>query len=352
MKTTGENTAAGSVDSLDQSVERILGKATPRPVPSTEETKAVREQVHAEWRALTYKRKTNRRLISFAIAASILLVIFAGFNVVRMSGVSETQVASIGKRFGSIYMLGDNSELLERNNASAVMAGQTIITDEVSGIAVAWGDGGSLRIDENSRVEFLSRDTIYLRSGRVYFDSKPEMLSGSAIAAAQLIILTDHGEVMHVGTQYMAEADASSVTISVREGEVRLENGASVESVSAGQQLRVRDGALASIVNIRPYGDNWRWVEQTSPVAVLDGRSLHEFLAWVSYETGMALEYASADIEVGAKNNILRGTVDTDPSSALRVWMLGNDLEWEIVDGVIHIGNNVTGNGPISEIQN
>ena len=352
MNMPGDGASGRSEDALDRSVERILGKAAPRPVPSAEETQAVRDNVHAEWRALTNKRKTNRRWLSFSIAASILVVVFTGFNALRTSGVSETQVASIGKSFGSIYMLGDNSELLEQNNVTAVTAGQTIITDEGSGIGFAWAEGGSLRIDENTRVEFLSRDSIYLRTGRVYFDSQPEMLAGPTATTARLTIVTDHGEVMHVGTQYMTQADANSLTISVREGQIRVESQTSVETASAGQQLQFRGGAAASVMNIKPYGETWRWVEQTSPVAVLDGRSLHDFLGWVSHETGMTLEFANDDIESSAKNDLLKGIVDTDPTSALRIWMLGNDLQWRIEDGVIHIDDDVTGSGQNSEVQN
>ena len=355
MNTLGDgasNRRDESLDqSLDQSVERILGKATPRPVPSAEETRIVRENIRGEWLAVANKHKRHRRLVSFSIAASILVVIFAGFNTIRTSGMSETQVAVISKSFGSIYILGENSELLERTNVYAVMAGQTIITDEASGIGFAWGQGGSLRLDEHSRVEFISRDSIYLRSGRVYFDSRPQMLQGPT-TTAKLTITTDHGEVTHVGTQYMTQADAMSLTISVREGEVRIESQSAVETASAGQQLQVRGGAPASIANIKPYGDNWRWIEQTAPVAVLDGRSLHDFLGWVSHETGMTVQFASDDIEADTKKDLLRGTVDTDATSALRIWMLGNDLQWKIEDGVIFIDDEVTGNGQNSEIQN
>lgn len=345
------NTSGRSEESLDRSVERILGRTTRRPVPSAEETQAVRENVQAEWLTIAKKRNSNRRLLSFSIAATVLVVIFAGFNAVRTGGMSETQVASIGKRFGSIYMLGDNAELLQQNNVSSVTAGQTIITDEASGIGFAWGDGGSLRMDESSRVEFLSRESIYLRSGRIYFDSEPDLLPGPA-TRARLTIMTDHGEVMHVGTQYMTQADATALTISVREGEVRIESRSAVETALAGQQLQLRGGAAASVVNFKPYGGNWRWIEQTSPATVLDGRSLHDFLAWVSRETGMELRYASEDIEANSRNDLLRGTVDTDPTSALRIWMLGNDLQWSIEDGVIFIDGEVTGNGQNSEIQN
>lgn len=335
MNTLGEGLPANADDSVEQAVERILGRASPRPTPTAEETQVVRDNVHAEWRAVTNRRKTKRHLISWSIAASVLLVLFAGFNAVRMNGIAEIPVASVGKSFGSIYMLGENSELLERNNVNVVAAGQTIITDADSGIAVAWAEGGSLRIDADTRVEFLGRDSIFLRSGRVYFDSQPDSLNRTAATEARLTIMTDYGSVTHVGTQYMARADARTLTISVREGEVRLESLSSIESASGGQQMQLRDGTTVSVVNIKPYGDHWQWIEKTSPAAVVDGRSVHEFLAWVSHETGMKLQYSDESIQTRAMEELLKGTVDTDPTSALRIWMPTTDFEWEIDDGII-----------------
>ena len=352
MNTTGKGAPLSSEDAIDKSVERILGNAMPRPVPSEEEMQAVRNNVHAEWLALTSKRKTNSRLIAWSVAASIVIVVFAGLNMIRLAGMSETQVASIDKSFGSIYMLGENSELLESNNVTAVTAGQTIITDNDSGIGFAWAEGGSLRIDESTRVEFLSRDSIYLRSGRIFFDSKPVLPASTTNTVAKLTIITDHGEVTHVGTQYMASADGSTLTISVREGEVMVERPSSVASALGGQQLQVRGGTTIDVVNINPYGDYWKWIEPMAPAANVDGRSLHEFLDWVSHETGLKLRFASDDVESSAMNEFLVGTVDTDPTSALRIWMLGSDLNWSIDSGEILVDRDVRGFGQGSGNQN
>lgn len=352
MNTVGKDVPLNTDESVEQAVERILGKASPRPVPSIEETQAVRDEVRTEWLALTNKRRVKRRLISWSIAASILVVVFAGFNTVRLGGMAETPVASIAKSFGSIYMLGDNSELLESNNVSVVTAGQTIITDAASGIGFAWAEGGSLRIDADTRVEFLSRDSIYLRSGRVYFDSQPDRLTGVPDTAAKLTIMTDYGAVTHVGTQYMTTANADTLTISVREGEVRVENPSLLETASGGQQLQVRGGMATNVVNFKPYGDSWQWIEKMSPVADVEGRSLYDFLGWVSHETGLTLKFADDAVERFAKEDLLIGTVDTDPTSALTSWMLTNDLEWKIEDGMILIDGDVDSSSQPSKIRN
>lgn len=330
-----------SEHAVEQAVEQILGKAQPRPVPSAEETQAVREHVRAEWQALTSRQKSVRRMKSWAIAASVLLVVFAGFNAIRMAGVAEVPVASIDKRFGSIYMLGENSELLENNNVSTVTAGQTIITDAESGIAFGWGEGGSLRFDENTRVEFLARDSIYLRSGRVYFDSTPALAAAASVDVATLTIRTDFGDVTHIGTQYMTQADGDVLIISVRDGEVQLSGQVQTTSATRGKQLQLRGGTAVNIVDIKPYGESWEWVEQMSPTTVVDGRTVHEFLGWVSHETGMTLNFADDSIEASAMEELLKGTVDTDPTNALRIWMMASDFDWSIENGVIRVDKRV-----------
>lgn len=322
----------------DEAVEALLGQARPRLVPPEDEARAVRQAVHAEWRKVTGRQQSRKRLMSFAMAASVLVAVFVSLNMLRINGVDEVAVASIDKSFGSIYVLGENSEHLEGNHLNTVVGGQTLITDTSSGIGLAWGNGGSLRIDENTRVRFVSDETVYLESGRVYFDSAPVLADRSVTGSdVRLTIDTDHGEVMHVGTQYMARADATGLTVSVREGEVVIEGAGRSGKAAEGQQLAISGSGAHSLVNIRPHGSAWEWVEQTSPSATVDGRSVDEFLGWVSHETGLELEYESQDAEDYARQEALKGTVDLGPRQALRVWMSGVDLEWRIDDGVIYV---------------
>ena len=138
MNTLGDGASVSTDDTVEKSVERILGKATPRPVPSAEETQAVRENVHAEWRALTNKRRSNRRLLSWSIAASILVVVFAGFNAIRVGGITETQVASISKhhiyfRCGQNMFMQIAKELLKIFMLFTAIPGML-----TAGLRIAW----------------------------------------------------------------------------------------------------------------------------------------------------------------------------------------------------------------------
>jgi len=332
MNTPGENSAS----TIDESVEEILGNARPRPVPSMDDAAVVREQVHAEWQKLTKRRQTKKRLLSFAIAASVLVAAFATFSVLRINGVTETYVASIDRNVGSVYVLGENSELLASNNLTSIVAGQILITNEDSGVGLEWGTGGSLRIDENSRVEFVARDAIFLHSGRVYFDSNiATSVSGQQETAAKLTIDTEHGEVSHVGTQYMTAIDRNSLTVSVREGEVEIRSGAIISSANGGEQLHLQRGNRPNNTSIQTYGDYWQWTERVTPSPNLNGRSIDDFLSWVGHETGQIVRYETAEAERYAVGQSFVGTVNERPSDALRIWMMSVDLDWDADDGAI-----------------
>ncbi len=324
----------------DDAVEQLLGSATPRPVPPVAEASAVRAAVKSEWRIITGKRRTRRRFVSLGLAASVMLVAFLSLNLLRVNGVQELTVAAIGKSFGAIYVLGENAELMEGNNLTAVTAGQTLVTDDHSGIGLAWGRGGSLRIDANTRVAFVAGDEIYLRQGRVYFDSRPTMTTNGFGSSREphLKIRTDHGEVRHIGTQFMAAATADSVTVSVRDGEVLVIADGQRENAVPGEQLTLTEGRRPVRLNVHGWGEAWQWVEDISPGVVLDDRTVEEFLRWVSHETGLQLRFSDAAAEAQANVEMMRGTVDTSPRQALKLFMQTTDLGWRIDDGVIYVG--------------
>jgi len=232
-------------------------------------------------------------------------------------------VASIDKRYGSVYYLGEQAQLTELVDLATVTVGQTIMTGSESGIGMAWSDGGSLRIDEGTTVEFVGTDRIFLREGRVYFDSQATS-TGFSVETAQ-------GSVSHVGTQYMAAIDGRRLTVSVREGEISIDRNSGKESVFAGQQARIVGEAAAAVANISRSGPLWEWVEATAPTLDFSGKSTYEFLHWVARETGCDIVFADAEAERVARAGRLVGTIPgLDPRRELEVRMLGEDLDYAI----------------------
>lgn len=325
----------------DDALEQLLKHATPRPMPSPSDEATVRQAVRAEWQDVSGRHRSRRRVVSFAIAATVLISVFAVFNVFRTPVVEAVQVASIEKSFGSIYLLGESSELRETRDLANVLAGQTIVTGSETGIGLVWLNGGSMRMDENTRVEFVNDETVYLKSGRIYFDSSPPALVAGISAGdiAHLVVHTDLGQVAHIGTQFMTGVDAGTLTVSVREGRVAVEGEYHSHVASSGEQLTLSGRQRPTVLSISRSGDGWEWVSRTSPSANVDGKSLHEFLLWACRELGLEIQWQGQAEQV-ARDAILRGRIDTAPAEALRQRLATAALEWHVEEGVIYVGEN------------
>ncbi len=325
----------------DDVLEQLLKHALPRPVPSKDDEAAVRQAVHTEWRRVSGRRRSRHRSLSFAIAATVLVVVFSVFSFFRVPVVEVVQVASIEKSFGSIYLLGEKSELRETQDLSDVLSGQTIVTGNQAGMALAWGSGGSLRVDENTRVEFTQGDSVYLKFGRIYFDSAPSVLVVGITAGGidDFVVHTDHGAVAHIGTQFMAGVNDASLTVSVREGQVAVDGKYHRRVANSGEQLTLSGRQQPTILSISRSGESWDWVTHTAPNADVDGKTLHEYLLWACRELGLEIAWQGQAEQV-ARDAILHGTIDRDLAEAMKLHLATTALEYRIDGGVIYVSNS------------
>lgn len=329
----------------DAAVEALLEHAAPRQMPPSDDAIAVRNAVQAEWQAVTGRVRRRQRLTIFAVAATVLLGVAITFNALQPVYEPAMQVATISKSHGSIYLLGEQLEQTEITNLSAISRGQVILTGDDAGIGLAWGNGGSLRVGKNTHIEFTSAESVYLRSGQIYFDSQNEV--AATITDSGFIIETDHGTVEHLGTQYMTMTDANNLTVRVREGQVEVD-GAYIDAAvaSAGQQMTVSGGSRPSVTDFKVYGEAWDWVEQTAPVVDVDGHTVDEFLATISRETGLQISYESAVAEQLAHKGVLKGYVEMEPRDELAFRMSGEDLSYRIDGGTIYVSSIDSSNRP------
>ncbi len=313
----------------DKELESLLSQAGPRPVPPAEDVAAARELVRDEWQSVVGRRRRNR-LLGFAAAATLVVAAIVSFDMLQTPDAPAAQIATIERSFGSIYLLGDRSELREIDDLISVMQGQTVVTGSNSGVAFNFGNDLSLRSDARTRIEFVDPATVYLHDGRVYVDA-------AAAGRTNLRIESEYGVVEHIGTQYMMTVDKRELMVSVREGKVAIEGSYHDATVVPGKRVRLSGTRRPDFANVPLSGEHWQWVEALAPSADFDGRSVHEFLEWVSRETGLLLEFESPAAERLALAETLNGRIDTAPTDALRVWMMGIDLDWRIEGGVIYI---------------
>jgi hypothetical protein len=325
----------------DDVLEELLKHAAPRPTPSASDEAVVRDAVRAEWQVVSGRRQSRRRVLTYAIAATVLIGVFSVFNVFRAPVADVVQVAAIEKSFGPIYLLGEKSELRETQELANVLSGQTIVTGNQAGMALAWGKGGSMRMDESTRVEFIDDETVYLKYGRIYFDSEPSPLT-AGIAAGDtggFVIHTEHGKVAHVGTQFMTGVDAATLTVSVREGQVAVHGEYHRHIASSGERVTLSGRQRPSVLSISRSGESWGWVSLTSPAADVDGKTVHEFLLWACREMGLELQFEGRAEQI-AQGAILRGSIATAPAEALRQRLATAALEWRIDEGVIYVSDS------------
>jgi hypothetical protein len=334
------NTKGNHGADRDDAVEALLEQASLRPTPPGEDEEMIREAVLSEWQSVTGKRRTRKRVTRFAIAATVLLGVAVTFNTLQDSGIAPVQVATIAKSHGSIHVRGEESQMHELRDLTSIMSGQMIITDHDSGIGLAWGRGGSLRIAADTRIEFVAEEEVFLHSGRIYFDSTPSELIASISSGsgdARLRILTNHGTVTHLGTQYMTSVSDSELTVSVREGEVSVDGNYHDEKARAGQQLSIAGSARPSIANFPRHGPAWDWIQEVSPDVETDGRSVYAFLNWVGRETGLRVEYPDEATKQVAEEVVLNGTANLQPRAALDFWLETTDLNWYVDGGTIKV---------------
>jgi ferric-dicitrate binding protein FerR (iron transport regulator) len=323
----------------DEAFAELLSKAPPRPTPPATDEALIREAVYAEWRKVSAGHVRRRHITSFALAASVVLAVFATLSLLRdpVADISNQQMATIEKQFGEFSI---NSGIANAVQVAAIEGGDLVETGPESGLALSWHDGGSLRIDENTAVVFEAADQIYLQQGRVYFDSEAGPLSSQPAQsdAIEFSIRTDHGLLRHLGTQYMTRVGADELVISVREGVVSID-GKVTARASAGQQFAISASGSLSINDTNGV-DDWEWVEKSTPAVNLNGHFVAEALAWVSRESGRSLSYASEGAEMLARETQLRGDMELPPTRALDIFMMTVDLNVRIDGEVIVVSED------------
>lgn len=311
----------------DAAFAELLGKAPPRPAPPASDEALIREAVHAEWQQVAGGRVRRRNITTFALAASVLLAVFASMNSLRepVVDISDLQMATIEKQFGEFKV---NSQPVSSVQLAAIEGGDLLESGSESGLALGWHDGGSLRIDENTTVVFEAENQVYLQQGRIYFDSEanPSASQATITNVSDLQIRTEHGVMRHLGTQYMTSVDSDGLLVSVRDGVVSIV-GPVTARAPAGKQFAITGSGDLSIDDTDGVTD-WEWVEKSTPAINLDGRTVSQALEWVSRESGRSIQYVG-NAEFVASQSELRGLPDPmtlEPTHAMQVFMSLVDL--------------------------
>lgn len=318
----------------DEAFAELLSKAPPRATPPPDVEADIRQAIYGEWRRVAGHNVRRRNLMSFAMAATVLLGVFVTLNLLRtpLPDFESLQMAKIERQFGSVFITKHGTSSSE--TTIAVGGGDIVETGADSGSALAWHGGGSLRIDENTVVAFEAENQIYLERGRVYFDSVDSGSLEERSDAGEFLIRTDNGLIRHIGTQYMTAVTAEGTTISVREGSISVAGEQGNRRAGAGERLLVSKEGVFDSSEISGYGDEWQWIQDTTPAIALDGWAASQALSWVSRETGLSIRFASPSAEQLAGETEIKGLAIMDgdgnnhlqPIRAMEIFMPLTDL--------------------------
>jgi ferric-dicitrate binding protein FerR (iron transport regulator) len=310
----------------------MLEEAGRREEIPADDLAAIRSAAENVWRDSVRSARARRARV-LAIAASFAIVVLAGillFTRLETPGAAPAAVATCERVSGVVRVTGVGSD--SRMVAGAVLrVGEEI---EIGGgnASLRMGERTTLRLAAGTRVALESASKIELSAGSAYVDTDG---SGDSLEVA-----TAFGTARDVGTQFLVRVDAQAGTmeVAVREGEVVVRHGGRRQSVTRGEGLTVRSGGSSETRDVSPWSDEWGWVMEAAPRFEIEGRTLASYLDWVARETGLEIRYDESSVAVVARETRLHGsTGDLRPDEAVLLVLPGAGLEGQIVEGELRV---------------
>lgn len=290
----------------EEAVARLVRLAGRREAVPAATTARVRGAVQAEWERSVRGRRSGR--VGWILAAAATLAVAAWLTGQGLEWGPWAPLAPAG----TIENVAGDVRIIPPGGGSArsqgpgltLMPGTAIETRAEGRLALRLAGGHSVRLDHGSGLLLRSASSLRLDRGALYVDS------GSAGAAEGPIeLLTPLGTLRDVGTQFEVRLEGDGLLLRVREGAVRLERGAIVETTHAGSGLTLDASGTLRRQPVALYGPEWDWMRGIAPPFDLDGRTLAEFLVWVARETGLQVLYVDGSAATAAPGTSLRGSV-------------------------------------------
>lgn len=294
-------------DSHEDSVNILLKAAGPRIKAARESTQRIHDQLFTQWQGAVRRRRQRQRslIISLSSAAAVIIGLVVLWSGLVKTTENPVAVVAVAERIaGSAYVYTDIVAELEEE--TQIFPGQTIRTAANSGLALRLNSNQSLRLDQNTELAVLGYRKFELLKGAIYFDS----LGAKNTNAIE--IYTPAGIARDIGTQFEVRVDKDLTRVRVRNGQVSLTQQGFVsnsEHIDSNEELTIAQGR-SERGQISSSHEDWEWAKRLAPTFVLEGSNLHDFLSWISRESGWTLLYAKPELEQRAKKAILHGSID------------------------------------------
>jgi hypothetical protein len=108
--------------------------------------------------------------------------------------------------------------------------------------------------------------------------------------------------------------------------------------LQVGDQIVMSSSGIEERGSIAPDSDEWNWAASTAPDFDIDGRPVHEFLAWAGREAGLRVVFATPESAAEARRAVLSGSVEgLAPEEALAAVLPTTSLRSTERDGQLII---------------
>lgn len=300
-------------DEGDERVGALLRSTGRRPAVPEDLRDRVRAAVSTHWRTETRRRARRRRLWIAATlvtaAAAVLGLVVLGWprpEPSRADAVAGRVEARVGAAWARpAHALSDAAPALP-DPGTDVRVGAELATEQGGRLALRMRSGHSVRLDERTRVRLLADAAIALERGAVYVDSR----GPHGLAQGSVEIRTAQGSVREIGTQFETRFVGGALVVRVREGLVSFRGDGVPLDVHAGEEIVLASGAPPLRRALATSADEWGWIGEITPLMDVEGRTLREFLDWITHERGLRLEFATTDLAAAAARTRLNGSID------------------------------------------
>lgn len=323
----------------EELVRQLLESAGPRPPMPPEDLDAIAAAARAAWREQVRQRDATTahrplRAVAWGLAAAVAVAV--GLALWWGSRIDRTPptVAWIETLTGSVHLETSATERREIAKGEPIPLGATLRSTESSRAALRLAGGATVRLDAETRLRFVSAAVLDLERGAVYVDTG----SGPRPRTA-LEVRTSVGTARDIGTRFAVRivgSERTALLVRVRDGAVLTEQRGRTFLTHAGEELMLRRDGTSQRREAAASGPDWEWVLAASPGFGIEGRTLREFLDWVSRETGWRIDFADAGLADSADEIILHGSIGgLRPDRAPFAVLPGAGLEGEIEDGAL-----------------
>ena len=304
-----DNNMQGQVDGAPLSEARIaalLQKIGPRPQPPADITASIQANVKAVWREEVVRhqarRQVRRKVVSFALAASVLVSIGASWLL-----TTPRQTFA----FGAVAQVVNRVEYVDvdgewRNLGMRPLSQSTELrTGSAGALRLQLSDGMEIRVGANTRLALLDAGALTLHAGVIYVDSNDRRGVDNSLRVS-----TPFGEAEDIGTQFAVQVAPSGWQVQVREGLVHMSGDGLQQQVNAGDRVEVDENNDVTVSQVNADDASWSWIAAVSPEFLIEGAGLQTYLDWLSRETGKTVVFASAKASESASGTILHGSID------------------------------------------